>query len=109
MHRNPHLSDLAAIASLGRADAHGRTRHRALARLQGRRLWPPAGARSAATRILRAYTPHGGSFNHKPGTAMHWLYMRVEGLLERATDVFTFESEFIADRYADLCRANRAL
>ncbi len=44
---------------------------------------------------IRAYTPHGGSFNYKPGSPIHRLYMMAEGVLERATDIFLFESAFI--------------
>lgn len=46
-----------------------------------------------------AYTPHGGSFNYRPGSAEHRLYMSIERLLERATDMFLFESAFIAGRF----------
>jgi glycosyltransferase involved in cell wall biosynthesis len=46
-----------------------------------------------------AYTPHGGSFNYKPGGTEHKIYMAVERLLERATDMFLFESKFIAGRF----------
>jgi glycosyltransferase involved in cell wall biosynthesis len=46
-----------------------------------------------------AYTPHGGSFNYKPGGTEHKIYMGVERLLERATDMFLFESRFIAGRF----------
>ncbi len=46
-----------------------------------------------------AYTPHGGSFNYKPGGAEHKIYMAVERLLEGATDMFLFESRFIAGRF----------
>jgi glycosyltransferase involved in cell wall biosynthesis len=46
-----------------------------------------------------AYTPHGGSFNYKPGSTEHRVYMSVERLLERATDMFLFESRFIAGRF----------
>jgi glycosyltransferase involved in cell wall biosynthesis len=46
-----------------------------------------------------AYTPHGGSFNYKPGSTEHKVYMSVERLLERATDIFLFESRFIAGRF----------
>jgi glycosyltransferase involved in cell wall biosynthesis len=99
MRRNPHASDLAALAGLGRLaravkpeiiHAHG-SKGGVYGRLPALFRRDP---------IIRAYTPHGGSFNHRPGSALHWLYMRVEALLERATDVFTFESEFIAERYA---------
>lgn len=50
-------------------------------------------------RYITAYTPHGGSFNYKPGSGQHRLYMGVERLLERATDMFLFESRFIAGRF----------
>jgi glycosyltransferase involved in cell wall biosynthesis len=50
-------------------------------------------------RYVTAYTPHGGSFNYKPGGTEHRVYMAVEHLLERATDMFLFESRFIAGRF----------
>ncbi|KRE07503.1 hypothetical protein ASE63_22665 [Bosea sp. Root381] len=54
---------------------------------------------SPQRRYVTAYTPHGGSFNYKPGSAEHRVYMAVERLLERATDMFLFESRFIAGRF----------
>jgi glycosyltransferase involved in cell wall biosynthesis len=45
---------------------------------------------------ITGYTPHGGSFNYKPGSSEHRLYMQVERLFETATDMFLFESAFIA-------------
>lgn len=54
---------------------------------------------SPTRRYVTAYTPHGGSFNYKPGTSEHKIYMAVERLLERATDMFLFESRFIAGRF----------
>ncbi|AMJ59558.1 glycosyltransferase family 4 protein [Bosea sp. PAMC 26642] len=50
-------------------------------------------------RYATAYTPHGGSFNYKPGSTEHRVYMGVERFLERATDMFMFESAFIAGRF----------
>jgi len=50
-------------------------------------------------RYITAYTPHGGSFNYRPGSTEHRAYMAVERLLERATDMFLFESRFIAGRF----------
>ena len=98
MHRNPHPSDLTALATLGAlirvVEPDVLHSHGSKGGVHGRL---PALLRR--DNIVRAYTPHGGSFNHQPGTLMHWLYMRVESLLERATDIFTFESEFIAGRY----------
>jgi glycosyltransferase involved in cell wall biosynthesis len=54
---------------------------------------------SLGRRYATAYTPHGGSFNYKPGGAEHKIYMAVERLLEGATDMFLFESRFIAGRF----------
>ena len=54
---------------------------------------------SPGRRYVTAYTPHGGSFNYKPGSAEHRLYMAIERLLEPATDMFLFESAFIAGRF----------
>lgn len=54
---------------------------------------------SPGRRCITAYTPHGGSFNYKPGSTEHKVYMAVERLLERATDMFLFESRFIAGRF----------
>jgi glycosyltransferase involved in cell wall biosynthesis len=48
---------------------------------------------------VTAYTPHGGSFNYKPGSLEHRIYMGVERFLEPATDMFTFESRFILGRF----------
>ena len=54
---------------------------------------------SPGRRYVTAYTPHGGSFNYKPGGVEHKVYMSVERLLEGATDMFLFESRFIAGRF----------
>jgi glycosyltransferase involved in cell wall biosynthesis len=54
---------------------------------------------SPGRHYVTAYTPHGGSFNYKPGSAEHRIYMTIERLLERATDMFLFESAFIAGRF----------
>lgn len=101
MRRNPHPLDAAALLSFGAAyrrlkpnvlHAHG-SKGGAYARL----AFAPALDRAA----IRAYTPHGGSFNYKPGTAMHALYMAAENVLARRTDVFLFESAFIAGRFRE--------
>lgn len=98
MHRNPHPSDwtnIRAIARIARevkADVvHG---HGSKGGLYARfdAVLRPNGP-------VRAYTPHGGSFNYQPGTLIHKAYMMIEKLLERGTDLFTFESQYIADRF----------
>ncbi|HEY8567398.1 MAG TPA: glycosyltransferase family 4 protein [Beijerinckiaceae bacterium] len=99
MRRNPHLYDLAASVALARLcrkavpdilHGHG-SKGGAYAR-----LLPTSSLRSPA---VRAYTPHGGSFNYQPGSALHGLYMRAERLLARRTDLFLFESAYIAGRF----------
>jgi glycosyltransferase involved in cell wall biosynthesis len=56
--------------------------------------------------VVRAYTPHGGSFHQQPGRA---LYMLVERVVAARTDVILFESEFIAAEAAKRVRPTRAL
>ena len=98
MRRNPHWRDLAAVAALaalqrrtGASVLHG---HGSKGGAYARLVPAPRGRDP-----IRAYTPHGGSFNYRPGTPIHRAYMAAEGLLTRRTDVFLFESEYVAGRY----------
>ena len=93
--RNPGPSDLTALVRLCAwlaeiepdvVHGHG-SKGGALARLSRLAGFAPAAA--------RAYTPHGGSFNYRPGSAAHRVYMGVERLLAPLTDVFLFESAYI--------------
>ena len=102
MRRDPHPSDLRVLShvmsrlSAARPDVvHGHgSKGGVYARLAG---FLPGGSR-----MVRAYTPHGGSLNHKPGTATNRIYMMVEGVLARRTDMLLFESAFIGSRYRAL-------
>lgn len=96
MSRYPSLTDLRAQISAARlirrlapdvVHAHG-SKGGVYARLPA--LLAPG------RRFITGYTPHGGSFNYKPGSAQHKIYMGVERLLEPATDMFLFESAYIA-------------
>jgi glycosyltransferase involved in cell wall biosynthesis len=49
--------------------------------------------------VVRAYTPHGGSFNYNPGTMAHRVFMAAERIFAKRTDVFLFESEYVAARF----------
>jgi glycosyltransferase involved in cell wall biosynthesis len=97
--RNPHPSDAFAMARFARKIAeikpdvvHGHGSKGGLyARLPGL-SHPNAGP-------VRAYTPHGGSFNYNPGGLLHRAYMATEKLLTLSTDVFLFESAYIAGRF----------
>ncbi len=98
MHRNPNWSDVKALTGLRafaestRADVlHG---HGSKGGLYAR-----LGAVVGRKGPIRAYTPHGGSLNYKPGSLIHKVYMGIERVLERGTDLFLFESEYIAERY----------
>jgi glycosyltransferase involved in cell wall biosynthesis len=99
MHRLPHMTDLSALTRISRrlsdlkpniVHGHG-AKGGAYARLPG--FWTFDQA------PVRAYTPHGGSFNYKPGTLAHTGYMAVESLLARTTDLLLFESAYIGRRY----------
>ncbi|MCJ2085612.1 glycosyltransferase family 4 protein [Methylobacterium sp. E-005] len=95
MQRNPDRSDCTCLKAVARRAAmveanvlHGHgAKGGAYARL----------ARSSAA--IRSYTPHGGSYNYRPGSALHRLYMGAEAILARRTDAFLFESEYVAGRH----------
>jgi glycosyltransferase involved in cell wall biosynthesis len=96
--RNPHPSDFTALALL--KDLTGRLAPDVLHGHGSKGgLYARFDAIAARKGPIRAYTPHGGSLNHRPGTVIHRGYMMVERMLERGTDLFLFESRFIAGRY----------
>lgn len=97
--RNPHPSDAGALVHVLRhivatkphvIHGHG-SKGGALARLSGFIPGlPPA---------VRAYTPHGGSLNYRPGSFQNRAYMVAERLLRRRTELLIFESGYVASRY----------
>lgn len=95
MRRNPDLRDIRALRLLRehqaeiRADViHGHgSKGGAYARMIGDK------ARNGA---IRVYTPHGGSFHFKPGNILHHVYSGIERMLARRTEVFLFESRYVA-------------
>ena len=48
---------------------------------------------------IRVYTPHGGSLLYCPGTVRGGFYRSLERILNPLTDLFLFESGYIADLY----------
>jgi glycosyltransferase involved in cell wall biosynthesis len=46
---------------------------------------------------VRVYTPHGGSLHYDPATMSGKLYLGLERLLARRTDLFLFESAYSRD------------
>jgi len=104
--RNPAISDVSAmralaamVAETGADVVHG---HGSKGGFHARfpRVLSSRGA-------VRAYTPHGGSLNYFPNSVLHRFYMVTERLLERGTDVFLFESRFVAERYSHYVGATK--
>jgi glycosyltransferase involved in cell wall biosynthesis len=95
MRRDPHVSDWSCLRAVGqRAATVGADV------LHGHGAKGGAYARLAASETaIRAYTPHGGSYNYRPGSPLHRLYMGAEAVLARRTDAFLFESEYVAGRH----------
>jgi glycosyltransferase involved in cell wall biosynthesis len=99
--RLPHPTDIVALMQIDarlralRPDVvHGHgSKGGTFARLPG--LLPFRGG------AIRAYTPHGGSFNYRPGSISNRAYMFAERLLERGTDLFLFESAYIGRRFRE--------
>ncbi|MGA2894674.1 MAG: glycosyltransferase family 4 protein [Xanthobacteraceae bacterium] len=56
----------------------------------------------AAPHAIRAYTPHGGSLVYCPGTLSGGFYRALERILNPLTDLFLFESSYIAELYRTL-------
>lgn len=109
MHRLPHWTDVsafrAAVAHIRETSpdvVHGHGSKGGLyARLSG---FVPSVAGP-----VRAYTPHGGSFNYRPGSFQHRVFMGIEKLLEHRTDIFLFESAYIAGRFNVYVGGTKAL
>jgi glycosyltransferase involved in cell wall biosynthesis len=58
---------------------------------------------------IRAYTPHGGSLVYCPGTLNGGFYRSLERVLNPRTDLFLFESSYIADLYRTVIGRPRAM
>jgi glycosyltransferase involved in cell wall biosynthesis len=56
----------------------------------------------ATPNAIRAYTPHGGSLVYCPGTLSGGFYRSLERVLNPLTDLFLFESSYIAELYRTL-------
>ncbi len=93
--RHLGVRDVAALYSIARRIAaltpdvvHGHgAKAGALARLAPRR------------NAIRVYTPHGGSLVYAPGSIAAQFYLALERLLIPRTDLFLFESDYIAQQF----------
>jgi glycosyltransferase involved in cell wall biosynthesis len=96
--RQPGIGDITAIGSVAahiaavRPDVlHGHgAKGGAVARLAPR----TGGA-------IRVYTPHGGALGYAPGTLAGGFYRTLEWLLNWRTDLFLFESDYVAQRFRE--------
>ena len=50
-----------------------------------------------AARAIRVYTPHGGSLHYRWSSPAGFLYLALERVLMRRTDLFLFESAYGRD------------
>jgi glycosyltransferase involved in cell wall biosynthesis len=55
--------------------------------------------RARSKRVIRVYTPHGGSLHYPLNTWKGAIYGRIERTLMNKTDLFLFESAFARDTY----------
>lgn len=62
-----------------------------------------------ANGVIRVYTPHGGSLVYAPRTLSGGFYRTLEHLLNWRTDLFLFESSYIAQEFRNRIGAPRAL
>ncbi|MGO9048949.1 MAG: glycosyltransferase family 4 protein [Xanthobacteraceae bacterium] len=53
----------------------------------------------SAPHAIRVYTPHGGSLVYRPGTLAGGFYRTLEWALKWRTDLFLFESSYIASLF----------
>jgi len=58
--------------------------------------------KSAASDVIRVYTPHGGSLHYPPNTLKGQVYSRLERALMNRTELFLFESAFARNTYQRL-------
>lgn len=66
-------------------------------------------ARLARVDALRVYTPHGGSLHYSRRSPLGFVYLLLERLLARRTDLFLFESEYGLAAYREKIGMPRAL
>ncbi len=62
-----------------------------------------------ANGAVRVYTPHGGSLVYAPNTVAGGFYRALERLLNRRTDLFLFESSYIAEEFSKKIGPPRAM
>jgi len=94
MGRNLGLSDIVALRLVSARALESKADV-----LHGHGAKGGAYARLAGSTALRVYTPHGGSMHYNPSSPVGFLYINLERLLARRTDLLLFESEYALATY----------
>jgi glycosyltransferase involved in cell wall biosynthesis len=63
----------------------------------------------SARNAIRVYTPHGGSLHYRRGSPVGFLYLTLEQMLMRRTELFLFESAYGRDVFTAKVGTPRAL
>lgn len=66
-------------------------------------------ARLVTRNAIRVYTPHGGSLHYSRSSAVGLLYLTLEQMLMRRTELFLFESAYGRDAFTAKIGAPRSL
>jgi len=104
MSRHVGSSDLSAQRHVAQ-----RTRETGADVLHGHGAKGGAYARLCGGRAVRVYTPHGGSLHYSRSSPVGLLYLTLEQVLMRRTELFLFESRYGRDAFAAKIGTPRAL
>lgn len=107
MRRNPHYSDIQVLRETERLV---RTLKPDVVQGEGAKggfFARFAGIFRPNSGPIRSYTPHGGSLHYPPGTPGHHIFMTIERLLEKGSDLLLFESAYAQTRYRELVCATK--
>jgi glycosyltransferase involved in cell wall biosynthesis len=104
MSRHVGLSDVSAQRHVAR-----RARETEADVLHGHGAKGGAYARLCGGRAIRVYTPHGGSLHYSRSSPVGMLYLTLEQVLMRRTELFLFESRYGRDVFTAKIGAPRAL
>ena len=104
MSRHVGLSDLSAQRHVAQ-----RARDTGADVLHGHGAKGGAYARLCGGRIIRVYTPHGGSLHYSRGSPAGLLYLTLEQVLMARTELFLFESRYGRDVFSAKIGTPRSL
>jgi glycosyltransferase involved in cell wall biosynthesis len=95
MSRDVGFSDVSAQRHVAQ-----RAREAAIDVLHGHGAKGGAYARLCGGRAIRVYTPHGGSLHYSRSSPVGFVYLALEQVLMRRTELFLFESAYGRDVFA---------